>query len=113
MKFNLAAFIKDWFGLIAVVAGVVSAVGFSVSTPWPARADVEQIQKQVELQQQQITQQQCLILRVLLVNYQTQLERAQDDLAKNPESSSAKRDKTDAETQIASVTAQIRLFNCF
>ncbi len=38
---NLVTLVKDWFGLVAVVIGLVSAIGFSVSAPWPAKADIK------------------------------------------------------------------------
>ena len=66
---NLVTLVKDWFGLVAVVIGLVSAIGFSVSAPWPAKADIEVIQQQVIDAQRQIQQQGCLILRVLLRGY--------------------------------------------
>lgn len=113
MKINWLTIVKDWFGLLAVVIGVVSAIGFSVSTPWPARADVESIQQTIKEQQIQIKQQQCLLLRVLLRGYQDDLDRAEDELSKTPGSNSAKRDKIDAETQIASIMSQMRQNNCF
>lgn len=113
MKINWMTLVKDWFGLLAVVIGIVSAIGFSVSTPWPAKADVEAIQQVVKEQQEQIKKQQCLILRVLLRGYQDDLDRAEEELAKTPASSSAKRDKVNAETQIASLMTQLRQSNCF
>ena len=113
MKINWLAIVKDWFGLLAVAITLMGTIGLSVSTPWPARADVESIQETVAQQQIQIKQQQCLILRVLLRGYQDDLDRAEDELTQNPASSSAKRDKIDAETQIASIMTQMRQSNCF
>jgi hypothetical protein len=112
MKINWLTIVKDWFGLLAVVIGLVSAVGFSVSAPWPAKADVESQQKQIDAQQKQIDQQQCLILRVLLRGYQDDLDRAEDELKTNPNSTSARRDKTSAEASIADITIQLRRQNC-
>ena len=113
MKINWLTIVKDWFGLLAIVIAAMGTIGLSVSTPWPARADVESIQQTVKEQQAQIKQQQCLILRVLLRGYQDDLDRAEDELSHNPASSSAKRDKIDAETQIASIMTQLRQSNCF
>lgn len=113
MKINWLAIVKDWFGLLAVVIGLVSAIGFSVSTPWPARADVENVQKQIETQQRQIDQQQCLILRVLLNGYQDDLDDAEEELKQNPNSVSARRNKANAESNIADIMNQLRKQNCF
>lgn len=112
MKINWLTIVKDWFGLLAVVIGLVSAIGFSVSTPWPARADVESIQKQIQVQQQQIEQQQCLILRLLLNGYQDDLDEAELELKDNPGSSSARRNKVTAEANIADVMNQLRKQDC-
>ena len=112
MKINWLTLIKDWFGLIAVVLGLVSAVGFSVSAPWPARADVDAIQKSVEDMRQQMHDQQCLTLRVLLRSYQDALERAEDDLRKDPNSQSARRAKAESEGQITQLTESLRRQSC-
>jgi hypothetical protein len=109
---NIVTIVKDWFGLLAVVIGLVSAIGFSVSTPWPARADVDAIQQQVIDAQRQIQQQGCLILRVLLRGYQEDLDRAEDELRTSPNSPSARRNKVEAETGIADITTQMRRQNC-
>lgn len=113
MKINWLSIVKDWFGLLAVVIGVVSAIGFSVSTPWPARADVENVQRQIETQQKQIDQQQCLILRVLLNGYQDDLDDAEEELKESPNSVSARRNKANAEASIADIMNQLRKQNCF
>lgn len=112
MKINWLSIVKDWFGLLAVVIGIVSAVGFSVSTPWPARAEVERLKDQIEIQQTQIAQQQCLILRVLLHGYQDDLDRAEEELKEHPDLSSARRDKANAEANIADIMNQLRKNNC-
>ena len=112
MKINWVTIIKDWFGLLAVVIAAVSAIGFSVSTPWPARADVESVQRQIQTQQLQIAQQQCLILRVLLHGYQDDLDRAEQELKDHPDLSSARRDKSNAEANIADIMNQLRKNNC-
>lgn len=112
MKINWLAIIKDWFGLLAVVIGLVSAVGFSVSAPWPAKADVEAQQKQIDQQQKQIDAQQCLILRVLLRGYQDDLDRAEEELKANPDLASARRDKANAEASIADIMVQLRKQDC-
>ena len=112
MKDKLAVLVKDYFGLLAVILGVISAIGFSISTPWPAKADVEAIQRQIETQQRQINQQQCLMYHVLLKGYQNDLAQAEEELAITPTSASARRSKQDAESQIQSITAQMRASNC-
>ena len=112
MKINWMTIIKDWFGLLAVVIAAISAIGFSVSTPWPARADVESVQRQIQTQQLQIAQQQCLILRVLLHGYQDDLDRAEEELKAHPDLSSARRDKANAEANIADIMNQLRKNNC-
>lgn len=109
---NLVTLVKDWFGLMAVVIGLVSAIGFSVSAPWPAKADIEVIQQQVIDAQKQIQQQGCLILRVLLRGYQEDLDRAEEELRTNPGSNSARRNEVEAETGIADITTQMRRQNC-
>ena len=76
MKINWLTIVKDWLGLVAVVIGLVTGIGFSVSAPWPAKADVEAVQRSIEATQKQVEQQQCLILRVLLRGYEDDLDRA-------------------------------------
>lgn len=104
--------VKDWFGLVAVVIGLVSAIGFTVSAPWPAKAEVEAVQRSIEETQKQLAAQQCLILRVLLRGYQDDLSRAEDDIARDPTSASAKRSKSAAEAGIADILAQLRAQKC-
>lgn len=104
--------VKDWFGLAAILIGVVASVGFTVSAPWPAKAEVEAVQRTIEETQRQLAAQQCLILRVLLRGYQDDLGRAEDDIATDPDSTSAKRAKSAAEAGIADVLAQIRALKC-
>lgn len=112
MKINWLALVKDWFGLLAVVIGLISAIGFSVSTPWPARADVEAVEKGLQEMQRTMHDQQCLTLRVLLRSYQDALERAEEDLRQDVKSLSARRAKADAETQIAQINESLRRQNC-
>ena len=112
MKINWLGIVKDWFGLFAVLIAAVSAIGFTVSAPWPAKADVEAVQRSIEATQQQVAQQQCLILRVLLRGYQDDLSRAEDDIAHEPTSQSAKRSKAQAEAGIADILAQLRALKC-
>lgn len=105
-------FVKDWFGLIAVVMAVAAAIGFGVSTPWPARADVEKLEQIVRDTQTELKGLSCLTLKLLLRSYQDDLERANDDLAKNPNSVSAQRAKATAEQNIKDVLAQMRETKC-
>jgi hypothetical protein len=106
------AIVKDWFGLVAVVIAAVSAIGFSVSAPWPAKAEVEAVQRTIEETQKQLAAQQCLILRVLLRGYQDDLQRAEEDIAHDPASNSAKRSKSTAEAGITDILAQLRAYKC-
>jgi len=112
MKVPWLTIIKDWFGLVAVLIAAVSAVGFTVSAPWPAKAEVEAVQRTIEETQRQLSVQQCLILRVILRGYQEDLGRAEDDIEHDPTSSSAKRAKAAAEAGIADILAQLRAFKC-
>ena len=100
--------VKDWFGLFAVLIGVFTAIGFSVSTPWPARADVEKITADVQSIQSQVKDQNCLVLRLLLKSYEDDLDEANKELAENPNSTAAKNAKRDAEQTIADIKAQIK-----
>lgn len=105
---GIMTIVKDWFGLFAVVFGALTFIGFSVSTPWPARADVDKITSDVQSIQSQVKDQNCLVLRLLLKSYEDDLETANDELAENPNSVSAKNAKRDAEQTIADIKAQIK-----
>lgn len=105
---SLMTIVKDWFGLIAVLVGALTFVGFSVSTPWPARADVEKITQDVQSIQSQVKDQNCLVLRLLLKSYEDDLELANKELAENPGSVSARNAKRDAEQTISDIKAQIK-----
>ena len=105
---GIMTIVKDWFGLIGVLLVAVSAIGFSVSTPWPARADVENIQRQLGTVQDQIKSQNCLVLRLLLKSYEDELDQANAELKKNPDSFAAQKNKAEAETTIADIKAQIK-----
>lgn len=107
-KFNLMTIVKDWFGLLAIIIAAVSAVGFSVSTPWPARADVETIQNEVTDLKKQVKSESCLVLKLLYKTYEDDKKQAEKDLIKNPESESAQKARDEAVDAMKDIKDQIR-----
>ncbi len=109
---NWLTFVKDWLGLVGVVVVAISAVGFSVSAPWPARAEMEAVHKELVVTQQQVKEQGCLILMVLLRSYKDDLEKATLELTSSPSSQSAKRQKQDAEVQVHKIEVHMTKLGC-
>jgi hypothetical protein len=105
---SIMTIVKDWFGLIAVLVGALTFVGFSVSAPWPARAQVERITADLQNVQTQVKQQNCLVLRVLLKSYESDLETAEQELEDNPNSVTAKNNKRELLQTIADIKEQIK-----
>lgn len=105
---GIMTIVKDWFGLFAVLFGALTFIGFSVSTPWPARADVEKITQDVQSIQGQVKDQNCLVLRLLLKSYEDDLQNAEDELETNPTSTAAKTNKREIEQTISDIKAQIK-----
>lgn len=115
MKFNyetIATFVKDGFGLIAVIIMVVTGLGFSMSPPWATASEIEEIRKEQTEMRQDLKNTTCLALRILLNDAQHDLERSEAELAANPTSAAALRAKRLAETQIAEIEAQLRDVKC-
>ena len=107
-KMDIMTIVKDWFGLIAVLIAAVTAAGFTLSTPWPARAEVEAVQKQVSDLQKQLKNESCLVLKLLYKTYEDDKKTAEKDLEQNPNSVSAKKAKEDAEEAVKDIRDQIR-----
>lgn len=107
-KFNLTTIVKDWFGLFAIIIATFTAIGFSVSTPWPARAEVEFIQTNISKLEKQMKDQNCLVLRLLYKTYESDKEIAEKDLEKNPNSISARKAKEEAENSMREIGEQFK-----
>lgn len=87
---------------ISVAAGL-AAIGFSVSPPWPAKADVEDVQKTVKqlLVQQQQTDKLSLQTQRLVL--QAQLLEAEKELKAHPDSWAAQQLVGQLRDQIAEI----------
>lgn len=108
MKNTIVTFIKDWFGLIAIVVAAVSGLGFTFSPPWARASDVTAMRQELLDVQKDMKTLNCTTLRVLLKGYRDDLREAEAELSVNPLSSTARRAKADAEAQIATITQQLR-----
>lgn len=89
--------------LVISIAAGLAAIGFSVSPPWPAKADVADVQKTVQtlLVQQQKTDR--LALQTQRILLQAQLRDAEKELQGNPNSWSAQQLVSQLKDQIAEI----------
>lgn len=112
IKANVAVFLKDYTGPIAILVGIATTIGFSINTPWPARAEVEALQNKYETMQSQIEAQNCLIMRVLLKGYEDDLEAVETKLQTNPNDASLKRQRDNDQAQITAIRQQMTAQRC-
>lgn len=109
---SIVTFVKDGFGLLAMIVMGVTALGFSFSPPWATAGEIEEIKKEQAEFRRDLRNTTCLTLRVLLNDAQHDLERAEDELGESPASAAAQRAKRLAEAQIADIEEQIRESKC-
>jgi t-SNARE complex subunit (syntaxin) len=112
LKTSVAVFLKDYTGPIAILLGVTTTIGFSINTPWPARAEVEKLQNEYQSLQTQIEAQNCMILRVLLKGYEDDLEAVETKLQTDPANASLKRQRDNDQAQIAAIRQQMTAQRC-
>ena len=120
---------KDISGIIIAFAALYSALtvlGVGFITPWPARAEVQQLQDKITKLEQSIDQikadltkvviqndmQNCTMYRLLRDNYRNDLESAERELRKDPSASPARKQKADAEENIATMDAKLHSPPC-
>ena len=94
---------KEWMGTGAMILAAAGAIGFSVSPPWPAKADVDTVQSQIKVLLEQQARTDRLSLTTQRLVLQTQLVEAEKDLRKNPDSYSAQQLVSQLKTQIAEI----------
>jgi len=112
LKTNVSVFLKDYTGPIAIIVGIATTIGFSINTPWPARADVDKLRVQYETLQSEIEAQNCLILRVLLKGYEDDLETLETKLQTDPNNASLKRQRDNDQAQIIAIRQQMTAQRC-
>lgn len=100
---EMAEGVHVWLTLFISGGAILAAAGFAISPPWPAKADVENVQKTVQtlLVQQQKTDRVALQTQKLLL--QGQLRDAEKELKDNPNSWSAQRLVTQLKEQIEEI----------
>lgn len=116
---SAAVFVKDFAGAGLAVGALAMAIGFSISPPWPARADVEQVQKSIQIIQDQQTkqiahsdEQSCIIYQLLKDRYLKEQADAEGELIKNPASTTLQRARDEAQGNVIKINLKLNAPPC-
>lgn len=120
---------RDVSGIIIGFAAVYSALtvlGVGFITPWPARAEVKQLQEKINQLEVSIDTiksdlkaivlqndlQNCTMYRLLRDNYRKDLDDAERELKHDPNATPARKQKADAQENIDAMDAKLHLAPC-